>query len=723
MDRFRLFRLLIGVALVAAFGGAAQAADAVVVHEHGHFAGVTPRRGVSPASLHGSLAATPFAVGFSSNGNLDYNGGPVLHSSAPYVILWTPSGESISTGTSNLISRYFTDVATDSGRASNVYGVDRQYTDATGFADYAQTFSSSSQVIVDTQAYPAKDAANCDNTLPTCVTDTQLQQEAARLVSADGLPTDGPVSSSELASNAPIYFFVLPTDVNVCFNSSTCADNVFCAYHSSFTDGGDNVLYAAIPTHLDQTNPKRCQHDGNAVVQEPNSNQVGDVALSAVSHEDNETITDPLPGTGWFDTGSGNEIGDNCAFFGPFDPPSGTNPNAWTPTLGGDASLGTLFDQLINGDPYYIQAEWSNGDVNCGMRPSPGAVAPSFAASAPDYIGSAVSLDPSTSTSAHPISSATWNFGDGASAFSRGPATPVLHAYSHAGTYTVTLTLVDDRGNLQTASRQLTVTDEPPTAGFAISAGPHPQGSAVSFDGSGSNDPDGTIVSHSWNFGDGLPAAGGASTSHVYAHGGTYTVTLTVTDSDGQKGVTSQQLTIDSPPVATFTTSPGSPVQGIPVRFDGTGSSDLDPGVTISSDSWNFGDGSVATGGPTTSHVYSRPGSYTVRLTVTNSVGLTSTAEQRLGVVLGARITKVVVRTLASGKQQLVISVSGAGILMVGPRRFNLGRARTIRVLVTPALGRLGSARSSPRVELKIQLKFVPRLGLPSRRTVAILLG
>jgi PKD repeat protein len=716
--------LLFGVALLVAFGGAAPAAHAVVVREHGHLAGVTPRRGVSPASLHGSLAATPFAVGFSSNGNLDYNGGPVVHSSAPYVILWTPSGETISTSTSNLISRYFTDVAADSGRASNVYGVDRQYTDATGFADYAQTFSSSNQVIVDTHAYPAKDAANCDKTLSTCVTDTQLQQEAARLISADALPTDGPISSSELASNAPIYFFVLPADVNVCFDSLTCADNVFCAYHSAFTDGGSNVLYAAIPTYLAQNHPKGCQSDGNPAIQEPNGDQVGDVALSAVSHEDNETITDPLPGKGWFDTTSGNENGDNCAFFGPFNPAAGQNPNAWTPTLGGDAGLGTLFDQLINGDPYYIQSEWSNGDVNCEIRPSSGTIVASFAASAPDFIGAAVSLDPSPSASTHPISSATWNFGDGTSTFGTGPPALVSHPYAHAGTYTVTLTLVDDRGNLQAASREITVTDEPPTAVFAVSNGPYLQGSPVGFDGSRSNDPDGTIVSHSWNFGDGTPAAGGASSSHVYAHGGTYIVTLTATDSDGQTGVTSQQLRVDSPPNATFTSSPASPVNGIPVRFDGTASSDPDPGVTISSDSWNFGDGSGSTpGSSTTTHVYARPGAYTVRLTVTNSVGLTSTTTQRLVVVPGARITKVVVRTLASGKEQLVISVSGAGILTVGPRRFNLGRARTIRLLVTPALGRLGAVRSSPRVELKIQLEFVPRLGLPSRRTVAILLG
>ena len=53
---------------------------------------------------------------------------------------------------------------------------------------------------------------------------------------------------------------------------------------------------------------------------------------------------------------------------------------------------------------------------------------------------------------------------------------------------------------------------------------------AVSFDGSASSDPDGTISSYVWTFGDqGAPAYSPTAT-HAYASSGTYTVTLTVTD-------------------------------------------------------------------------------------------------------------------------------------------------------------------------------------------------
>ena len=55
----------------------------------------------------------------------------------------------------------------------------------------------------------------------------------------------------------------------------------------------------------------------------------------------------------------------------------------------------------------------------------------------------------------------------------------------------------------------------------------------ASFDGSGSQDPDGSIASYVWDFGDGTPDGSGATPSHTYAAAGTYTVTLTVTDNKG----------------------------------------------------------------------------------------------------------------------------------------------------------------------------------------------
>ena len=101
------------------------------------------------------VALVPRALA-NERSRLPYNGGPVLHSSRPYLIFWTPSGESIAASSESLIERYFTDVAADSGKSCNVFGVLRQYYDRSGFADYRQTFDRARQVIVDTQPYPPK---------------------------------------------------------------------------------------------------------------------------------------------------------------------------------------------------------------------------------------------------------------------------------------------------------------------------------------------------------------------------------------------------------------------------------------------------------------------------------------------------------------------------------------------------------------------------------------
>jgi len=69
------------------------------------------------------------------------------------------------------------------------------------------------------------------------------------------------------------------------------------------------------------------------------------------------------------------------------------------------------------------------------------------------------------------------------------------------------------------------------------------------FDGSGSADPDGTVVAWSWTFGDGASGSG-AIVTHTYISQGPFTVTLTVTDNSGNTGMTTHAITI-GPPVVT----------------------------------------------------------------------------------------------------------------------------------------------------------------------------
>jgi|GEM_PF-1879136 len=71
-------------------------------------------------------------------------------------------------------------------------------------------------------------------------------------------------------------------------------------------------------------------------------------------------------------------------------------------------------------------------------------------------------------------------------------------------------------------------------------------GESISFNGSGSLDPDGTIISYGWNFGDGNTASG-ATVCHTYTRSGTYTATLTVTDDSGLKDTDTILITVETP--------------------------------------------------------------------------------------------------------------------------------------------------------------------------------
>ncbi len=169
------------------------------------------------------------------------------------------------------------------------------------------------------------------------------------------------------------------------------------------------------------------------------------------------------------------------------------------------------------------------------------------------------------------------------------------------------------------------VANLPPSAVFTSTV----DGLTASFDGSGSSDPDGTIASYAWNFGDGTTGTT-ATPDHAYADPGTYTVSLTVTDNAGATGTFSNSVTVTTPPpnqaptaAFTFNTS------GLSASFDASGSSD--PDGTVASYAWNFGDGSTGTTA-TPNHTYADTGTYNVELTVTDNDGDTGTITKPVSV-------------------------------------------------------------------------------------------
>lgn len=136
-----------------------------------------------------------------------------------------------------------------------------------------------------------------------------------------------------------------------------------------------------------------------------------------------------------------------------------------------------------------------------------------------------------------------WTFGDGQSA----SGATATHTYDAAGSYDVTLTVTDNGGASDSSTVRVTVAGQPanqlPTAVMT-----HQEDFLdLSVNGAGSTDPDGTIASYAWNFGDGTTGTG-VSATHSYATAGTYQVTLTVTDDRGGSATDTASVTVAANP-------------------------------------------------------------------------------------------------------------------------------------------------------------------------------
>ncbi len=315
-----------------------------------------------------------------------------------------------------------------------------------------------------------------------------------------------------------------------------------------------------------------------------------------------------------------------------------------------------------------------------------------------------------------------------------------LHEYTSSGTYRILLIVTDDEGN--TVKRHTQVhfdatqppddpsPNQPPEAQVTASRQVAKVGQDITFDGSGSTDPDGEVRSYRWDFGDGTSSAGvsasgtgeqAASVDHSFDSAGEKTVTLTVMDDQGavdSAQVTVSVLTVDifarqpigvephetdvvarvsgsaggqiryqfdcrndgsfensfntgntqesvrcrydtagdytarvkvtrdglffagtvaitvqeeqqDPPTARFSFNPGSPQVGDSVTFDGGNSSD--PDGTIDRYEWRV-DGSQFATGRTTSRTFNSAGSFTVTLKVTDNDGLSDSTSKTVTV-------------------------------------------------------------------------------------------
>lgn len=277
-----------------------------------------------------------------------------------------------------------------------------------------------------------------------------------------------------------------------------------------------------------------------------------------------------------------------------------------------------------------------------------------------------VMFDPSASYDDEGIVRYDWSFGggeDGArtdqvpASFSRRFETP--------GTYQVTLEVTDGDGSTHMTSRIITVREmdvapQPPVASFTASVTRGFAPLEVTFDPAGSRD-DRQIVSYGWSFGDGSGTVtpGPEPVSATFGTAGTYRVRLSVTDGDGLTSHADRLIEVVAaePPVASFTASVTEGIAPLRVTFDPAASR---ADRAIASYEWSFGDGSSQreTAPVVVVKSYDRPGSYTVRLTVTDVAG-NSTAATRIMSVRppptgdGPRVASVEVKLARGGRNRV----------------------------------------------------------------------
>lgn len=244
-----------------------------------------------------------------------------------------------------------------------------------------------------------------------------------------------------------------------------------------------------------------------------------------------------------------------------------------------------------------------------------------------------VAFNASSSTGYDQPLSYTWDFGDGA----YGEGVNPTHIYTQNKDFLVTLTVVDNDGSTGSTTQTITVIDTPPVADFTASPTYGSEPLTVNFtDASTSHD---GITSWNWTFGDGETSTE-QNPIHTYTSAGLYTVSLTVSEADGDNHTETKFPYIivdDSVPTASFTHSPSNPLEGNLITFDASGSKGYDQPLSYS---WNFNDGTLLANStdPTATHIYTQDGNYIVTLTVVDNDGSTDSTSHKITVTSKAPV-------------------------------------------------------------------------------------
>ncbi len=165
-----------------------------------------------------------------------------------------------------------------------------------------------------------------------------------------------------------------------------------------------------------------------------------------------------------------------------------------------------------------------------------------------------------------------------------------------------------------------------PAAAFAWTPELPEPGQEVQFQDQ-STDSDGSVAAWSWDFGDG-EGSDQRHPSHTFSSDGTFTVRLTVTDSDGLEDTASADILVNAAPTASFDHTPEAPDTQDEIQFTDT-STDADGSVQAWH--WDLGDGTISSDQNPT-HRFPDNGDYVVTLTVTDDDGANDTTSRTVAV-------------------------------------------------------------------------------------------
>ena len=213
----------------------------------------------------------------------------------------------------------------------------------------------------------------------------------------------------------------------------------------------------------------------------------------------------------------------------------------------------------------------------------------------------------------------SWDFGDGSESVEGESAT---HTFTDNGNYTITLTVTDDDGASNTSTLSVTVNNASPIIDEIIGETDIDEGEEVAYSAIASDPGDDTLT-YDWDFGDGKSASG-KDITHTFADNGSYTITLTVTDSDGATTSSFLDVAVNNvAPVINEIVGKTEVKEGEEITYSAIAS---DTGSDTLTYSWDFGDGSDSIEGESVTHVFADNGNYSITLTVTDDDGAVTTS-------------------------------------------------------------------------------------------------